>query len=229
MSALIDNTDTPRRASDNPMEFPQKAATVAYVGALIVLSGGYGAPGTTATGLVAVGRCRQLSDNGAGANGDVTVRVESGTFRWGNADSITRADVGKTAWIVDDNNVSKASTGKSPAGVIVGVDSAGVWVKTSPELSRALLDAANAMAGAVPAASIQYVHGLSLVAGDVTCSTLTITASSTIIPLREVPDTTVAHWGALTITSPTPGAPGSFHIHSASSTDVSVVGAIVIN
>lgn len=115
--------------------FLQKGSTKAWFGALMVLNAGYAAPGTTATGLVAVGRCRKTSDNTSGADGDVYVQVEAGTFKWNNSaagDAIAQADVGKQCYVVDDNTVAKTDgTGtRSVAGIIQAVDSDGVWVQS---------------------------------------------------------------------------------------------------
>jgi hypothetical protein len=116
--------------------FPQKASTKAWFGALMVLSAGYAAPGTTATGLVAIGRCRKTSDNSSGANGDQNVQVEAGTFKWDNSsagDLIAQADVGAQCYIVDDHTVAKTngSITRSVAGIIQAVDAdGGVWVQT---------------------------------------------------------------------------------------------------
>lgn len=240
MSALNAAADIPRKVVPNALVGATvKGAVKVYEGALTVygpgaVSGIYAQPGTTATGLFALGRATHTVDNTGGTDGldvsgqPITVDVETGLFRWANGDSIANGDIGKPAFVVDDHTVSKGGTGKSLAGVIMYVDAGGVWVWTSPEAIMLATAALAAAAAGTPLASVQYVHAQTLVGGDVTVSTLNITSTSVIVPLREVPDATAAHWGALTITSPTPGAPGSFHIHSASATDVSVVGAIVI-
>ncbi len=247
MSALSAPRDTPRKVvSSSLVGASVKGTAKIYEGAFVVYgpgasSGIHAQPGSTATGLFALGRATKTVDNTSGTDGldvngaAISVNIETGIFRWTNGDSIVNGDIGKPAYVVDDQTVSKGSSGKSLAGMIIYVDASGVWVWTSPEAialaSAALAAAAAAQTtanAAVPTASVQYVHGQALVAGDVTVSSLNITPSSIIVPLREVPDATAAHWGALTITSPTPGAPGSFHIHSASATDTSTVGAIVI-
>jgi len=115
--------------------FKQKGATKLWFGALSVLQAGYLAPGSTATGLVCVGRCRKTSDNTSGADGAIYAQAESGTFKWDNSsagDLITQADVGKACYIVDDHTVAKTDgTGtRSVAGIIQAVDSDGVWVQS---------------------------------------------------------------------------------------------------
>lgn len=143
MTALSANQDTPKKTTTVLAKGPVKAAAVLFLGGLAVFNAGYLAPGSTATGLVCAGRCKGKVDNSTGSNGDLTAEYETGIFRWANGDSIAQADVGKIAYVVDDATVSKASSGKSPAGVIVEVDANGVWVASSPDLSRALLAVAN--------------------------------------------------------------------------------------
>jgi hypothetical protein len=130
MAALTGPRNTKAKASFSPLAFPQKGSTVLYTGALAALDAGYLAPGRTATGLTGAGRVKKTSVNAGGADGAVTAEVESGIFRWANGDAIVQADVGKLAYIVDDQTVSKGATGKSIAGLILEVDSLGVWVAT---------------------------------------------------------------------------------------------------
>jgi hypothetical protein len=137
MAALSAIRDTEKLDSSlNTLHgFPQKAATKLWFGALAVLNAGYLAPGTTATGLVCVGRCRKTSDNSSGANGDVVGQVEAGTFKWDNSsagDLIAQANVGSPCYIVDDHTVALTNGGgtRSVAGIIQAVDSDGVWVQS---------------------------------------------------------------------------------------------------
>lgn len=118
-------------------DYPMKAATKAYAGAIAVLNGGWAAPGATATGLVAVGVFEKAADNSAGANGDITGRIRSGVYRFNNSastDLIAMTEVGSDCYIVDDNTVAKTngSSTRSVAGKVVNVDSQGVWVAIGP-------------------------------------------------------------------------------------------------
>lgn len=137
MTALTADRATPRQADKQMHDYPMKAATRAYAGSIAVLSGGWAAPGTTATGLVAVGVFDKAADNSAGANGDINGRIRSGVYRFNNsasADLIAMSDVGSDCYIVDDNTVAKTngSSTRSIAGKIVNVDSQGVWVAIGP-------------------------------------------------------------------------------------------------
>ena len=109
------------------------AAAKIFAGALVVANAaGYAAPGSTALGLKAVGRAEAQADNTGGANGAVTVEVRRGVFKFANQanDKVTAAHLLSDCYIVDDATVAAtdASGTRSPAGIVVGVDSDGVWV-----------------------------------------------------------------------------------------------------
>lgn len=133
MSALATARNTKERQGLDE-EYPVKAAVTCHQGGLAVLNAGYAAPGTTATGLVAIGRFEETADNATGADGAITARVKRGKFLFANSsagDLIAQADVGADCYIVDDQTVAKTSaTGaRSRAGKICAVESAGVWVQ----------------------------------------------------------------------------------------------------
>ena len=118
--------------------YPVKANTKCYQGGIAVLSSGYAAPGTAATGLVAIGRFEEEADNlnatTGGAAGAIKAKVREGIFQFGNsadADLIAQANVGADCYIVDDQTVAltNGSNARSRAGIIVAVDAGGVWVK----------------------------------------------------------------------------------------------------
>lgn len=130
--ALTAARNTPERAG-NVDAYPVAASTTCYQGGIAVLNAGYSEPGSTATGLVAIGRFEETVDNSAGADGAVSARVKPGRFRFNNsasADLIAQADVGQDCYIVDDETVAKTDgTGtRSRAGKIAAVDANGVWV-----------------------------------------------------------------------------------------------------
>ncbi len=131
MSALTAARNTPERLGE-VFGFPVKAATTVHQGSLVVLDAGYAAPGRTATALVAIGRAEESAT--AVAAGDANVRVRSGIFKFANSaagDLIAQADVGTDCYIVDDQTVAKtaATATRSRAGLIVAVESSGVWVQ----------------------------------------------------------------------------------------------------
>lgn len=114
---------------------PLAADAVIETGKIAVADGnGYGAAGSAATGLTYLGRAEQSVDNTGGANGDKTVMVRrKKAFLWKNSgtDAVTQASQGKVCYIEDDETVAATDgTGTlSPAGIVIGLDGAGVWVE----------------------------------------------------------------------------------------------------
>ena|SRR5258708_4280989 len=139
MSAL-DRERKTRKLSEttmvNLLVFPVKGGTKIFLGAMVVLSAGFLAPGSAATGLIAVGVAEYTVDNTTGKDGDQPLRIRQGTFEMFNgtgADVIAQADVGKDCYIVDDQTVAKtdAAGTRSRAGKILGLSDDGrfVWVQ----------------------------------------------------------------------------------------------------
>lgn len=133
MTALATARNTKER-SGGVLDIPVKASTACYQGGLAVLDAGYAAPGRTATGLIAAGRFEENADNSTGAAGAIYARIKPGIFKFansGSSDAITQADVGADCYIVDDQTVAKTSgtSTRSRAGLIIAVDSDGVWVQ----------------------------------------------------------------------------------------------------
>lgn len=91
-------------------------------------------PASADATLEVVGRAEEQADNRTGADGDLKCEVRRGCFNYKNsaaADEITRADIGATAYVVDDETVAKTNgTNTRPAaGTIMDVDDYGVWIK----------------------------------------------------------------------------------------------------
>ena len=125
MTALTQDRPTPerdgRRVSD-----PLAAAAVIYAGALYVLDSAGAAAAATAAATTPVRAV--ATARASAAAGDSRVEGALGVFRFDNdGDAITRADIGATVYVVDDQTVAKTGTAK--AGVVVDVDEAGVWVR----------------------------------------------------------------------------------------------------
>lgn len=126
MAALTADFDSPR-VEGRFRSLPVAAGVKIYAGALVVMSGGYAQPGTTAVGLISVGRAHAQVDNTGGAAGALNVRVERGAFGWNSAagaDLISEANIGAPAYIVDDNTVALTNGGntRSLAGTIFDID-----------------------------------------------------------------------------------------------------------
>lgn len=133
MAALTEARLTPRRTGD-ALAAAVAANTKILQGALVCLNAaGTATKGATAANLLAVGIAVQEADNTGGSAGDVTVQIAKGIFRFENSaagDAITAAEIGDTAYIVDDQTVAKTNGGdtRSAAGKIFDVDAQGVWI-----------------------------------------------------------------------------------------------------
>jgi hypothetical protein len=146
MAALTSTRSTQRfgvNAVEPSFNFPIKAATKCIQGGIAVIDAGYVCPGRTALGLIAAGVFDSTPpagiDNTGGAAGALTAPVRRGIFKFANSaagDAIAQADVGAPCFIVDDQTVAKTDgiNTRSFAGVIMQVDSDGVWVEIGADL-----------------------------------------------------------------------------------------------
>jgi hypothetical protein len=120
---------------------PVAATTTIFQGSMVgINASGYLVPASADSAIRIVGMAKKRVVN-SGSAGDVSCPVETGIFKWANSSTtgaITAADIGRDAYAVDDETVSRISAyGARPvAGRIVEVDSAGVWVETGEGLGR---------------------------------------------------------------------------------------------
>lgn len=106
-----------------------------YAGTIgAVDANGKAAPAADTAGLKVIGRVAAEVDNtGSNYGTNTNVKIERGTFRWSNGGSFTAADIGTYAYVLDDKTVITAAqaTNDITAGLIVSVDSSGVWLDTT--------------------------------------------------------------------------------------------------
>ena len=132
--ALTADRKTPMKDGEI-ISVPVAASSKVFAGGLTVINAtGYAAPGSVATTLTYLGRAEENVDNSSGVDGDLNVLVRrKKAFKWKNyaSDLIVQADLGKTCYIVDDEQVAKTdgTSTRSAAGKVVGFDSDGVWVE----------------------------------------------------------------------------------------------------
>lgn len=134
MAALTADRDTPELQSGWCSEHARIGVDndEFYKGGIICLdAAGKFVPASTATGLIAIGRCEDRVTTGA--SNTKKIRARSGIFLYANsaaADEITAAEVGDDCYIVDDQTVAKTSgtNSRSVAGTVYDVDASGVWV-----------------------------------------------------------------------------------------------------
>jgi hypothetical protein len=136
--------------------YPVAQGAVCYQGGLAVInSSGYVQPGTSTTGLTAVGIfdfsgdvIDGVVDNTSGNNGDLYARVRAGIFCFTNwSDAVVEADVEGVCYIYDDTTVCHTGSGKSVAGIVRRVDTDGVWVWIGAPWTAALTAEAVSRAG----------------------------------------------------------------------------------
>lgn len=136
MAALTKSRNTLRQGHiRDRINVPVKASTKIYKGSMVVVdSTGYAKPAATATSLIVMGVAQADVDNSSGANGDLSVDVEVGVYKFGNSggDAVVQASVGSDCYLVDDQTVSKTNAGgntQSRAGKVARLDADGsVWV-----------------------------------------------------------------------------------------------------
>lgn len=130
MTAITHDRDTPQR-EHLYFAYPARAGVVFYVGTMIALDSatGFTAPASGAETEIVVGVTLSRLDTTHEKDGDQSVRVRRGCFRFTNdpAGAYTLKDVGKPALALDNATVSKS--GKAPAGIVRDVDANGVWIE----------------------------------------------------------------------------------------------------
>ena len=134
MAALTAGRKTPQRDAE---EFGRDVAAnvVIYSGAMVALNAaGYAVPAAANAVFKTDGHAEETVSNLGGADGAKKVLVRKKTYRFANSagcDLIKGADLLTNCFVVDDQTVAKTNNaGARPiAGLIVDVDSVGVWVR----------------------------------------------------------------------------------------------------
>lgn len=128
--ALSASRDT-KQATNYPVELyslPVAASTTLYAGALVAINqSGYAVAASADSTLRVIGRCEATVVN-SGSAGAKNVDVKAGAFWYANSSTtgaITDADIGRPAFVVDDETVSRISSYgvRPPAGLVVDVSS----------------------------------------------------------------------------------------------------------
>lgn len=131
-AALTADRTSPERAGQM-LGLVQGSNTI-FAGALVAVNtSGVAVPASDAAGLKVLGRAEVASDNtGANYLATKTLNIRRGVFRFENGGSFTAASIGALAYVQDDQTVTTAAAATNDiiAGLIVDVDSTGVWVDT---------------------------------------------------------------------------------------------------
>lgn len=134
MVTLTAARNTPAAIGDE-RQVPVAANAVIFQGGLVQINAtGFAVPATATAANVTIGRAEDSVNNTGGANGAQVVCARRGRFRFANSaagDLITRSDIGKPCYVVDDQTVAKTNNaGARPvAGTVYDVDAQGVWVE----------------------------------------------------------------------------------------------------
>lgn len=128
MTACTKDRNTGRR-SGRLFRDPVAASVKIFAGSLAALdASGNAVPGTATTGLMARGRAEETVDNLTGLAGAQSIDIQAGIFGFASDGALTRANIGKVVYLVDDQTVSATSTGRSAAGVLVDLEDDTAWV-----------------------------------------------------------------------------------------------------
>ena len=133
MAVLTSSYETKRREGQLVL-YPLAAGAHVFKGALVCVASatGFLVPGADVAGVVFVGVAYESGDNvsgyvppfggipGTGAAGAVSIRVEKDGLYQFHKTGAVQADVGKVAFILDDNTVSTVATTNSVHCGVVG-------------------------------------------------------------------------------------------------------------
>lgn len=127
MTALANNISRPYRDGNTVSSRPVAAGANVRQGSYVEIdAAGHVAPGTKAVNKAYYGVALTPRDNTGGAAGAGTVTVRRiGSFHFSRDGT---AEVGKLAYLVDDNTVTDVAAGASVCGLIIDSDADGVWV-----------------------------------------------------------------------------------------------------
>lgn len=113
-----------------------------HEGAIVILKAGQAIPGREGQGADNAAKAAEAATFFVVGIAEKTVTVadgkvqtRSGVFLFenstGEGDAIARADIGKAAYVIDDETVGKTTPNniRAKAGTIVDVESIGVWVR----------------------------------------------------------------------------------------------------
>lgn len=155
MAALTAPRRTAQRATDHEHNFGVKAEVQIFAGALLILAGGFLRPAREGQGVDNTAKAADAltyrtvgiaadTVKGGAVDGDVTLDVSSnGPFPFAigtSGDALTRADVGRPVYVIDDQTVGKTNPNsiRCVAGCLVDVADGFAWVDVSPTISAAL-------------------------------------------------------------------------------------------
>jgi len=133
MAPLAKARNTFARSQFSQHSIPCASGAKIFAGAMVAINAIGGAiPASNAAGPHVIGRADETVDNTGGSLGTKRVLVTEGIYKWNNAGTVVAAELGKVCDVSDDNTVAIRATG-CKAGIVVEIESDGVWVKSTLE------------------------------------------------------------------------------------------------
>lgn len=126
--------NAPERPSNSYVTLGLAAAAVIQAGELVARNAaGNVVPASDTAALRVIGRAEADVSNASGSAGDVTVLIKRGVFRYDNGTAaLTAAHVNRVCFVESSTKVqSSGGTNNIVAGLVIEVDSLGVWVDTT--------------------------------------------------------------------------------------------------
>ncbi len=111
-----------------------RGANQVFHGSLVGDLAGVIVPASADVNIRIIGRASVINGISADVAGE-KIRIDEGVSRWENGEAIVAADVGDPCYADDDQTVFTTATARPFAGIIIAVDSLGVWVDSSLTLS----------------------------------------------------------------------------------------------
>ena len=136
-TALTKNTTIAQRTGDK-VGMKVQSNEVLYVGALVAITSGglavNAADSVDSNQVVGINET-WIDQTGALYQTNLLATLRTGIYRLSNGGSFTKAHIGQYCYVKDNATVTTSSdtTYAIPAGVIVDVDAAGVWVALGPQ------------------------------------------------------------------------------------------------
>jgi hypothetical protein len=140
MAPLAKDRNTQRRSTWDQRVYPVAASTTIYAGALVALNAaGFAVPAANTAGQRVVGVADRQVINSTVTDGAKTITVKEGNFYFANDGTATlvAADRGNPCYVVDDQTVGDRGTAGIIAGIVIEIDSGGVWIDVRAENATA--------------------------------------------------------------------------------------------
>lgn len=176
--ALSADRETHFRAGDQ-YSYPCAASKTFYKGAIVFLdSSGNAEPATAATGKIIAGISQEQKTSTTAAAENIEVKAGVAFLKNSGSNTLTKANIGDTVYAEDDETVGSLGTSKSAVGMMVDIDTNGVWVAVGQLPTTGLL-AANNLSDVGTVATAR--SNLALDTGDSpTFTGLTLTGAATV-------------------------------------------------